>query len=116
MPAPRMRQWLPPLLQSNDSFFPSGAFSHSFGLEGMVQLEAVRDTQSLRAFLERQVVPSLKNFELPYLRFVFHAARRNDWELLLELDAEIRASRPTREPRQASAALGAQRLNVLRRI
>jgi urease accessory protein len=111
-----MRDWLPSLLQSTDSFFPSGTFSHSFGLEGMTQLNAVHDAQSLRAFLENQVIPSLQNLELPQLRFAFVAARRRREKILIELDAEIRAAKPTRELRQASAALGAQRLHLLRRI
>jgi urease accessory protein len=111
-----MRDWLPSLLQSTDSFFPSGTFSHSFGLEGTVELGIVHDAATLHAFVENQMIPALQDLDLPQLRFVFKAAGRRDEKAVLRLDAEIRAAKPTRELRRASAALGAQRLNLLRRI
>ena len=59
--------WLPWLLQVNDSAFPSGAYAHSLGLEELVQAEVVRTPEELEVFLQRQVMPSLLAFEIPVL-------------------------------------------------
>ena len=67
--------WLPQLLQRSDSMFPTGAYAHSFGLEGAVQDGLVTDTASLDEFLTHQIVPALRQLELPCARHVFDAAR-----------------------------------------
>ncbi|HEX2746490.1 MAG TPA: hypothetical protein VHM91_00715, partial [Verrucomicrobiales bacterium] len=59
--------WLPWLLQVNDSQFPSGAYAHSLGLEELVQQGVVSTAKDLQDFLHRQVVPGLLAFELPFL-------------------------------------------------
>ena len=50
------------LLQLSDSFFPTGMFAHSLGLEGMVRRDRVRSLkdleQLLRATLTHTVIPS----------------------------------------------------------
>jgi urease accessory protein len=49
-----------PLLQLCDSNFPSGAFSHSFGLETYIQEQVIVDKESLKtaisAFVDKQLV------------------------------------------------------------
>lgn len=49
-----------PLLQFSDSNFPSGAFSHSFGLETYIQEEVIKDKQTfseaLNIYLQKQLV------------------------------------------------------------
>jgi urease accessory protein len=108
--------WLAHLLQTSDSFFPSGTFSHSFGLEGIAELGIVRDAASLADFLERLVVPSIEHVELPFVRFSFDAAKIEDAARLCELDARYGAMKGARELREASARIGAQRLGILREI
>src|SRR5437899_2607561 len=78
--------WLPQLLQTSDSIFPSGSFAHSFGLEGCVQLGQVNDQATLKGFLRDQVVPALRNFELPFVRLAYRAAQDSDVARLLALD------------------------------
>ena len=39
------------LLQLTNSFFPTGAFAHSFGLETYVQRELVNDPETFEMFL-----------------------------------------------------------------
>jgi urease accessory protein len=108
--------WLPRLLQSSDSFFPSGSFAHSFGLEGMTQLGVVRDPESLGQFLETFVLPVLEHVELPFVALAFEAAARADVDRLRELNARYGAMKSTRELREASARIGAQRLGILREL
>src|SRR6266496_692981 len=79
-------EWLAPLLQTNDSVFPSGSYAHSFGLEGLVQLRQAADPARLAELLRRQVIPALEHFELPLVRLAHHAAQDADVARLLELD------------------------------
>ena len=108
--------WLPALLQTSDSLFPTGAYAHSGGLETLVELGVVRDAPSLSAFLRGHVVPSLARFELPYLRFAQAAAQAGNVGELSALDREYGAAKLPRETREASAHVGTQRLRTLLRI
>lgn len=104
--------WIARLLQTTDSFYPTGTYAHSFGLEGLVQAGAVRDRGTLREFLLGQTVPQLGRTELPIAAHAWDAAGASpDWETLRALCELGAALRGTRELRAASAAIGAQRLD-----
>ncbi len=108
--------WLPWLLQVNDSQFPSGSYAHSLGLEGMVQLESVRTAADLEAFLRRQIAPSLQAFELPYLRRAHAAAAAENVDALRALDDELEAWKLAAELRAASRQIGSRRLALVRKL
>jgi len=108
--------WLPRLLQTNDSLFPSGSFAHSFGLEGLVQLEQITDPESLGDFMRDQLVPALENFELPVVRLAHGAALRGDVARLLALDERYGAMKGSFELRRASHKIGSQRLEMLQKL
>lgn len=108
--------WLPWLLQVNDSQFPSGSYAHSQGLEGLVQLESVRTAADLEAFLRRQIAPSLQAFELPYLRRAHAAAAAENVEALRALDDELEAWKLAAELRAASRQIGSRRLALVRKL
>jgi len=107
-------RWLPYLLQTSDALFPTGAYAHSLGFEESVRLGVVRDAATLRAFLLEQIVPALREQELPYLRFAYSAA--DDLAALAQVDHEISAWKLAPEAREASAQLGTRRLKALRTI
>src|SRR5437870_3170446 len=52
--------WLVGLLQTTDSFFPTGSYAHSFGLEGFVQEGIVHDVATLREYLRHSMLPALR--------------------------------------------------------
>jgi urease accessory protein len=108
-----LESWLPALLQTNDSIFPSGTYAHSFGLEGLVELNLVSDVGSLRDFLQHTMIPSLQHFELPMLHFAYEAALDGNVPHLLELDVRYAAMKTAQELRTASARIGGQRLQML---
>ena len=58
--------WFCGLLQAGDSFYPTGSYAHSFGLEGLVQAGVVSDRESLKAYFEQSVLPTLERVELPF--------------------------------------------------
>lgn len=104
--------WLAPFLHLSDSFYPTGTYAHSFGLEGLVQAGSVRDRETLRAFLQGQVLPVLARTDLAIASAAYHAAGDPiDWTRLRELCFLASAARGARELREASEAVGRQRLD-----
>lgn len=108
--------WLPWLLQVNDSQYPSGAYAHSLGLEELVECGAVTDAAGLEDFLGAQIVPSLCAFELPILAEAHRAAQAGDTARLADLDFELDAWKPAVELREASRRMGSRRLALLRSL
>ncbi len=108
--------WLPQLLQTTDSIFPTGSYAHSFSLEGITHLGLVRDAVTLRDFLKQFVIPSLEHLELPYLGYALAAAQANDVTRLCQLDQHYGAMKGARELRLASVRIGSQRLSMLVQI
>ena len=105
-----MNTWLPQLLQSSDSMFPTGAYAHSYGMEGAVQDGLSKDIADFRAFINDMVIPGLEKLELPAAAAAFKAAQDADLARLCELDQRYGAMKPSRELREATARTGRQRL------
>jgi urease accessory protein len=101
------------LLQANDSAYPSGAYAHSFGLEELGECGVVATATDLETFIEKQVIPSLLVFEVPFFAKAHAAAVAGDSEILLSLDQELDAWRLPAELRDASRRIGSQRLSLL---
>jgi len=100
------------LLHFSDSVLPVGAYAHSFGLEGMIQLGIVHDETSLHTFLVRDVLDSLKYVELPLFRLSYEAVENADLALVHELDNLSYALRPTKQLRTAASSIGKQMLKI----
>lgn len=113
MPLP---DWLPWLLQVNDSQFPSGAYAHSLGLEELVNAGIVSRPEELETFLHQQIIPSLLAFELPFLAAAHALALQEEIDPLRALDDELDAWKIPVELRQASRQLGSRRLSLIRQL
>ncbi|WP_404422857.1 urease accessory protein UreF [Nibricoccus sp. IMCC34717] len=100
-------------LQMNDAFYPTGAYSHSHGLEGLIEAGSVRDRTTLREYCLVSLLPSLARLELPLVRHAYDALGAADWAKLGGLCELSSALRATREARQASEAIGRQRIALL---
>jgi urease accessory protein len=108
-----MSDWLPLMLQTTDSLFPTGAYAHSFGLEGAVHEGWVSTPDTLEDYLFQHLIPIMTYQELPTVVHAFEAAMDQDIEKLLTLDQVYGALRMSREIRTASAKIGSQRLSIL---
>lgn len=104
--------WVCGLLQAGDSFYPTGSYAHSFGLEGLAQAGVVRDRETLRKFIFLSAVPSLRQSELPLAAQAWRAFVGPDWIQIGELSRLSSALKPAREIRQASEAIGRQRTEL----
>lgn len=109
-------EWLPWLLQVNDSQFPSGAYAHSMGLEELVQRGVVKKPDDLERFLHRQIIPGILAFELPFLIKAHALAAEGAHVALRELDDELEAWKLAAELRHASRQLGSRRLALVQKL
>jgi urease accessory protein len=105
--------WLRGLLQAADSFYPTGSYAHSFGLESLVQAGVVRDRATLRQFIHLSALPALRHAELPLAVHAWRALEVPDWPLLGELCRLSSALRTAREARLASENIGRQRVELM---
>ncbi|MEU4582621.1 urease accessory UreF family protein [Kitasatospora aureofaciens] len=100
-------------LQLTDSAFPSGFYTLSHGLEGYAQAKAVTpDTvpELLADLLRHSVGPS----DATALALAHRAASEGDWELMVEIDQRLHATKLNRELRLAATRTGRQLLDVAR--
>jgi urease accessory protein len=94
------------LLQLGDSNFPSGAFSHSFGLETYIQEEAVHNKKTffewIRTFLEKQLTFT-DGFAC---RLAFEALSTNEISVIWKLDRKLFVQNMPEEAREANRRIG----------
>ena len=97
------------LLQIGDSNFPSGAFSHSFGLETYIQEETVYSKETffewIRIYLEKQIAAT----DGLACRLTFDALQNNNTPELWVLDQKLFVQNIPKEAREANRRIG-QRL------
>ena len=105
--------WLVGLLQAGDSFYPTGSYAHSFGLEGLVQQGVVHDRATLRDFLFLSALPALRHTDLPLAAHAWRAFGDADWARLGELCVLSSALKTAREARAASENIGRQRAELI---
>ena len=105
--------WLVGLLQAGDSFYPTGSYAHSFGLEGLVQQGVVRDRATLRDFIVLSALPALRHTDLPLAAHAWRAFGETNWPRLGELCVLSAALKTAREARSASENIGRQRAELV---
>ena len=94
------------LLQLNDSAFPSGAFTHSYGLEQLVRRVVVRDITDVERFVRSVVMSTVASTEATAAFLAASAARSHDLDAIVELDEALHAMKPAAELREASLQTG----------
>ena len=104
---------IPPLwrlLQTSDSLFPTGAFSHSGGLEGLCLEGVLSGAQGAEDGILELLRHSVARIDLPACGLAHRAAASADAAELARIDAWVDSLKAPREAREASASLGRRRL------
>src|SRR3954468_3518081 len=98
--------WIGALLQAGDSFYPTGSYAHSFGLEGLVQQHVVHDRATLRDFVLLSVLPALRQSDLPIAVHAWKAFGAADWKSVGGLCRLAASLKTAREARAAAENIG----------
>ena len=102
-------------LQLADSFFPSGSYTLSHGLESYAEA-GLLDADSLAAIVSDLIRFSVAPGDGAALAIASNAARRRDLDQIAAADVRLTAVKLAREPRQASMRLGRQMLAIARDV
>jgi len=95
-----------------DSFFPSGGFAFSSGLEAAVKDGAVRDGRDLARYVEDLLVHGISKREATVAAVAHQAVRVGTLETAFTVDRELDALKIGRESRLASRQMGRQVIRV----
>ena len=95
-----------------DSFFPSGGFAFSWGLEAAVQDGAVRNGKDLAEYVEDLLCGSISRREAVALSRAHLAAETGNLLLAIKADAELNAMQVGYESRLGSRQMGRQVIRV----
>lgn len=95
-----------------DSFFPSGGYAFSSGLEAAVQGGLVRDSTTLSRYVEDCLQRGIGRREAVAVAKAWRAVTSDKLQVAKEVDLELDAMNLGRETRMASRQMGRQVLKV----
>jgi urease accessory protein len=103
---------LMPLLQLCDSNFPSGAFSHSFGLESYIQEQTVYNKETFFQWLKVYVEKQMCCTEGLACRFVYEALQQNQVDGIWKWDQLLYVQNLPMESREANRRIGERMIRM----
>lgn len=100
------------LFQLCDSNFPTGSFSHSFGLESYIQENKVHDQETFFQWLKVYLHEQLIYTDGLASRLVYEALMENDIEQIWQLDRLLTVQNLPRETREGTQMIGDRMLKL----
>lgn len=100
-------------LQLGDSFFPSGAFAYSWGLETYVSEGWVKDRDGLMRFIRAYLTGLVKRCDCIFIKLSYQLSEKGDIQNLIRIDRLLHSMKPAREIRDGSLQTGRQLLQVI---
>jgi urease accessory protein len=101
------------LFQLCDSNFPTGAFSHSFGLESYIQENIVYDQETFSEWLKVYVNEQLVYSDGLASRIVYESLESGDIEKVWKVDRLLMVQNLPREIREGTQRMGERMLNLV---
>ncbi|MFB7637701.1 urease accessory protein UreF [Peribacillus butanolivorans] len=101
------------LFQLCDSNFPTGAFSHSYGLETYIQEDQVHDQASFSQWLHVYLTEQLVYSDGLTTRLVYEALENEDVQKVWRVDRMLTVQNLPRETREGTQRMGERMLNLV---
>ena len=79
------------LIQLADSFFPSGTYTFSYGLEALVQQDRIQQPEDIISFLQILLHNKIATCDLVALIHAYHASKINDLEAVKQVETQLYA-------------------------
>ncbi|WP_339227661.1 urease accessory protein UreF [Oceanobacillus sp. FSL K6-2867] len=104
------------LFQLCDSNFPTGSFSHSFGLETYIQENLVHDKKSFSKWLKVYLHEQLVFSDGLASRLAYEALVEGDLDKVWELDRLLTVQNLARESREGTQRMGERMLTIVEEL
>lgn len=101
------------LMQLSDSFFPSGMFSMSGGLEQLVKVQKIKNWIDVLKFIKEQIEFQVFPCDCTSLLIALKRVKNNDLFSVIEIDKKYYSMKLANETRNSSVRSGKQILNTL---
>jgi urease accessory protein len=101
------------LMQLSDSFFPSGMFSMSGGLESLMNDQKITNWIDVKNFILEQIEFQIFPCDCTVLLTALSAAKNNDLKAIVEIDEKYYSMKFPKEIRNSSIRSGKQVLNSI---
>ena len=101
------------LFQLCDSNFPTGAFSHSYGLESYIQEDRVHDQATFLQWLHVYVYEQLIYSDGLASRLVYEALENDEVQKVWKIDRMLTVQNLPRETREGTQRMGERMLNLV---
>lgn len=104
------------LFQLCDSNFPTGAFSHSFGLETYIQDELVHNAETFSDWLHVYLEEQLTYSDGLAARLIYDALESGDYDKIWEMDRLLTVQCLAKETREGTHRIGVQMLKMAKTL
>lgn len=104
------------LLQLNDTQFPIGSYSHSYGLETYIQDRTIHNEEGTQKYLFNFLRGTFLYNDLFAAHRAFIATKEENLEEIINLNIRLRASKSQLELREASEKLGSRFIHTLKEM
>ena len=101
------------IMQLSDSFFPSGMFSMSGGLESLFYHHKVTNWQQVHEFIKEQIEFQIIPCECSVLSITMNAIENNDLDQIVSIDNKLYSMKLAKEVRNSLVRSGKQVFNCL---
>ena len=104
------------LCQISDSFFPSGLYATSNGLESLFVNKKITSREELTQFISMQILQAVGPCDCVILSNTIKFAKKHDAESIYKLDKMMYALKSIKEIRDASCRSGTQLLKTINKF